>query len=302
MKLGLHLPAAGADTSPDRIADVALAAERAGLGSVWVFERLLRPTYPIPMGGFGDPVPPPEAWSAVYDPLETLSYLAGRTERITLGASVVVALLHNPVLLARRIATLDRLSAGRAIVGVGQGWMPEEYAAAGVPVKRRGAGFTEHLEAMRAVWGPDPVRYDGRFYRVPESEIGPKPVRAGGPSVVVGAATPPAVERAATLGFGLCPVVFDWDVLENTVATFRRTAAEAGHDPDALPLVMQVNGDLTEEPQGERGPLVGSVEQVAEDLERVAGLRPDHVLWAPMGSEAESQLPLLVRVAGQRSA
>src|SRR5439155_10385200 len=121
---------------------------------------------------------------------------AARTERIELGTSVLDALFHSPVVLARRIATLDRLSGGRLLAGVGQGWMSQEFESAGVSMKRRGAGFEEHVRAMRAVWGHDPVSFEGRFYRIPECEIGPKPVREGGPVLLVGGVAPAAIERA----------------------------------------------------------------------------------------------------------
>src|SRR5690242_18625530 len=226
MKLGVHLPTAGRGASPDGIARVAEEAERIGLDSVWSWERLLRPTVPIAMGGPGGPVmEAPEDFGTVYDPLETLSYVAARTTRITLGTSVLDALFQSPVVLARRLATLDRLCHGRLVAGIGQGWMEQEFAAAGVPMSRRGAGFEEHLHAMRAVWGPDPVRFEGRFYRIPEAEIGPKPVRTGGPAVVLGAATPPALERAGRLGLGLTLVIFDWDTVRDAIATFRAAAS-----------------------------------------------------------------------------
>lgn len=134
---------------------VAEGAERIGLAAVWTFERLLRPVEPVPFGGSGPPILLPDAYANVYDPVETLSYVVAKTSRI-------------------RLATLDRCSGGRLIAGLGQGWMPQEFIAAGVPPTRRGAGFQEHIEAMRAVWGPNPVRFEGRFYQVAESEIGPK--------------------------------------------------------------------------------------------------------------------------------
>ena len=123
----------------------------------------------------------PESYANVYDPLETLAYVAAKTERIRLGTSIIDVLFHAPVILARRFATLDNLSGGRLIAGLGQGYSPEEFAAANVPMSRRGAGFEEFIEAMRAAWGPDPVRFSGRFYEIPESQINPKPVQEGGP-------------------------------------------------------------------------------------------------------------------------
>ncbi|MFG2002963.1 LLM class flavin-dependent oxidoreductase [Spirillospora sp. NPDC048911] len=288
MKLGLHLPIAGHDASPEVIAHTAEEAERIGLDSVWTWERLLRPTVPIAMGGPGGPVmDPPEMFGSVYDPLETLAYVAARTTRLTLGTSVIDSLFQNPVMLARRIATLDRLSGGRLITGIGQGWMEQEFAAAGVPMSRRGAGFEEHILAMRAVWGPNPVSFDGRRYQIPECEIGPKPVRPDGPALLIGAAAPASVDRAARLGIGLTLVIFDPEATRETIATFRRTAEAAGHDPATLPIAIQVNGSVTAKPLDERAPLTGSPEQVAADL---ATLDADHVFWNDPMTPTDEQL------------
>jgi probable F420-dependent oxidoreductase len=296
IKLGVHLPVAGPSASPEAIARVAEQAEQVGVDSVWAWERLMRPTVPIAMGGPGGPVmDAPEDFGTVYDPIEALSFVAARTSRITLGTSVIDGLFSSPTILARRLATLDRLSNGRLVVGIGQGWMEQEFAAAGVPMSRRGAGFEEHLRAMRAVWGPNPVRFEGRFYRIPEADIGPKPVRPDGPTVVVGAAAPEAVKRAARLGLGLTLVIFDWDATQATIRTYREAAQEAGFDD--LPVLLQVNATLTTEPQDQRGPLAGSPEQVAEDLDRAAALGVEHVYWNTTG-DATDQLPL---VAGLRS-
>src|SRR5215218_10311300 len=165
----------------------------------------MRPTVPIALGGAGGRVMnAPEAFGIVYDPIETLGYVAARPDsRITLGTSVLDALFQSPIILARRLATLDRFSDGRLVVGVGQGWMEQEFEAAGVSMKRRGAGFEEHILAMRAVWGPDLVSFEGHFYRIPEADIGPKPVRPGGPRLMAGAGSPVATERAGRLGVGL---------------------------------------------------------------------------------------------------
>jgi len=296
VKLGVHLPVAGKDASPQAIAQVAEEAERIGLDSVWVWERLMRPTVPIPMGGPGGPVmEAPEGFGSVYDPIETLAWVAARTSRITLGTSVLDALFHNPVVLARRLATLDRLSEGRLVAGIGQGWMEQEFAAANVSMQRRGAGFEEHLLAMRAVWGPDPVHFEGRFYTVPEAAIGPKPVRAGGPALMVGAASPTAVERAGRLGVGLALVIFDWPTVREAVATFRAAAGAAGVDPGTLPVMLQVNGNVTDEPQDEHGPLLGSPEQVAADLVEAEKLGVEHVYWNSVEDHI-GQLPLLAEL------
>ncbi|MEV4807061.1 TIGR03619 family F420-dependent LLM class oxidoreductase [Nonomuraea sp. NPDC049421] len=286
MDFGIGLPITGPEASPERIADVAQRAERAGLGAVWAYERLLRPAEPY-MLGLNQVVPLPEESAIVYDPLETLAYLAATTSSIRLGTSVIDALYHPPVVLAKRLATLDRLSGGRLWIGLGQGWMAQEFEAAGVPTSRRGAGFAEHVAAMRACWGPDPVSFSGRFSTIPESQIGPKPA---GLTLLAGAAAPAAVERAAALGMGLTAVVFDWDALGQCVETYRK-AGGAG------PLVIQVNGVIGDRPLDERMPLTGSAEQVAEDLARAGELGADHVFWQPIGFDADGLVERIAELA-----
>ena len=189
MEITMALPHTGKLASPETISRVAEEAERMGCATVWVLERLLRPT-----GGSM-----PDHYATVYDPLETLSYVAAKTERVKLGTSIIDALFPVPATLARRFATLDRLSGGRVIAGLGQGYAPEEFAAANVPMSRRGAGFEEFIRAMRAAWGADPVSFSGRFYNIPESEINPKPLQDGGPPIIIAAMKETAVERAPRL-------------------------------------------------------------------------------------------------------
>jgi probable F420-dependent oxidoreductase len=295
MRLGITLPTTG-PASADTIGTVADTAERIGLDTIWTFERLLSPT----AGGLmnGQPVPLPDAYNSVYAPLEVLAFAAARTSRITLGTSIMVALLHNPADLARRFATLDRLSGGRVVAGVGQGWMAQEFEAAGVPLNRRGAGFTEFIEALRAVWGPDPVSHDGRFYRIESSNVGPKPMQAGGIPIIAGAASPGGIRRAAQLGLGLNPVWFGWEALEGTVEAFRAAADEAGHDPATLPVVVRVNQFPAAEPTADGASLTGSPEQIAEAFPRLERIGVTEVLWTFDEGPVEEQLPRLTELVG----
>jgi len=174
--VGIALPQYGTIASPETILRVAEEAEKMRLASLWVSDRMLLPTRPKETFD-GDPWP--EIFATVYDPIEMLTFAAARTRKVKLGTSVVSALFQNPVTLARRFATLDRLSDGRAIAGIGQGDFRDEFEAANIPIKRRGRGFEEFARAMRAVWGPDPVSFTGDFYNIPESRIGPKPIQSG---------------------------------------------------------------------------------------------------------------------------
>ncbi|NIK58885.1 TIGR03619 family F420-dependent LLM class oxidoreductase [Kribbella shirazensis] len=295
MKLGLGLPTSGVGTSVAAIAEAAEEAERIGLDSIWTFERLLSPVDgAIGIGGT-EPTPLPESYRSVYDPLETLAYVAARTSTIALGTSVLDVLLHSPIVLGRRLATLDQLCGGRLLAGLGVGWMVAEFDAAGVPTERRGARLEEHITAMRAVWGPDPVAHDGAFYTIAPSYAGPKPVAPGGVAVLAGAMAPAAVERAGRLGLGLNPIMMTWEMFEGSVAAFRDAAAKAGHDAASLPVVVRVNGEVTASPVDDRQPLTGSVEQVVEDLARVARSGVDHVLWGP-GDDVDQQLELMAEL------
>ena len=129
MKLGLGLPHHGVEATPQRIVEFAQRAEALGFDSLWAFERLLRAVEPAE--GWRTP----ECYANVFAPVETLTYVAAHTSTIRLGTSVLAALFHVPVLLARRLATLDHLSAGRLVVGLGQGWSADEFAAANVPMR-----------------------------------------------------------------------------------------------------------------------------------------------------------------------
>jgi probable F420-dependent oxidoreductase len=295
VKLGVSLPTTGSTASADTIGTVAETAERIGLDTVWTFERLLSPT----AGGLmdGQTVPLPDAYDSVLAPLEVLAFAAARTSRITLGTSIMVALLHNPADLARRFATLDRLSGGRVVAGLGQGWMAQEFEAAGVPLSSRGPRFSEFIEAVRAVWGSDPVSYDGRFYRIEESNVGPKPLRDGIP-ILAGAASPGGIQRAARLGLGLNPVWFGWEALEGTVEAYRAAAEEAGRDPATLPVVVRVNQFPAAEPTADGASPTGSPEQIVEAIPRLERIGVTELLWNFDEGPVEEQFPRLAELVG----
>src|SRR5437588_9672446 len=170
MELGVALPTSAPYASAESIARVAQEAERLGYTSLWTFERLLYPIAGITRPD-GSTQQLPEPYKSVYEPIETLSYVAARTQRVKLGTSIVNAPFQAPVLLARRFATLDRLSNGRVIAGLGQGWMEQEFAASNVSIKERGKRIEEYIAALRTIWGPDTVSFDRNFYHITDSLI-----------------------------------------------------------------------------------------------------------------------------------
>jgi probable F420-dependent oxidoreductase len=242
-RIGVSLPHFGPYAGPDAVVIVARAAERLGFHAVSVSERLLMPVRPDWDNGAGLPE------SYVWDPVETLTWAAAHTERIRLSTGIVNAIFQPPIVLARRLATLDRLSRGRLDAGIGQGGggtaataycIPEEFAAAGVPISRRGAGFVEHVAAMRACWGPDPVMFHGEHYQIPRSTVGPKPWQGTIP-LFFGANTRKSIERAARIADGFVTVALPghWDTTDTQI----RWSRDAGGSGTVVVNSIQVYPD-----------------------------------------------------------
>lgn len=210
MKLGICVPALGPHVDRQTVRDFALRAEAAGFDSLWVQEHFMWRA--VPKTGYaGAPgLPMPKPYQSLLQPLELLSFCAAITERVQLGTSILVTAYHRPLALARRMATLDVLSGGRALCGLGLGWMAEEYEHMDTPFEKRGPRMTDFVRALKAAWLPDPVSYDGPFFRYPECDSSPKPVQRdadGQPCVPIltGGGSPKSLERCAKYGDGWNP-------------------------------------------------------------------------------------------------
>ena len=169
------------------------------------------------------------------DPLEMLAYVAALTSKVRLGTSVVVAPLHSAAVLAKRASTLQLLSGGRLLLGLGIGWQREEYAAVGAPFSHRGERLDETIEAMRRLWADAPASYSGRHIAFSEVYSEPRPP-GGSIPVVIGGSTEVAASRAGRLGDGWLPYVISPEDFATGVETVRAAAAHAGRDPDAIEL------------------------------------------------------------------
>ncbi len=276
MQIGIGLPVSGNHASPDALKRIAQRAEELEYAAVWTFERVLRATAPMPVPGREGVVAPlPDVYRNVYDSLDALAFVAAHTAKIKLGTSVVDALFQSPPQLGKRFATLDQLSGGRVIAGLGQGSQHTEYIATNTPLKRRGAGFEEYLHALRAVWGPDPVRFEGRFYKIPESNINPKPVQNPMP-LLIGANAHAALERAARLANGITPSMRAWEPVEHNVKAFLAAARALGRDVTQLQIVARLNTAPNANPQQ---PFGGSLEQIQEDIARAKAIGFTQVFW-----------------------
>jgi probable F420-dependent oxidoreductase len=167
------------------------------------------------------------------DPLETLAFVAAVTTTLRLGTAVVVAPLHSPAVLAKRAATLDRLSDGRFTLGLGIGWQVEEYAAVGVPYQDRGRRLEECIGAMRALWGPQPASFSGRYVSFDRVHSIPSPA-SGAVPVLLGGHSPAAVKRAGRLADGWFPFTISPDEFEDCMKVLGDAATAAGRSPDAV--------------------------------------------------------------------
>src|SRR5919107_2142047 len=177
MKIGITLPHIGPNASKENILKIALDAEKEGFDSVWVAERLLWPLKPqTPFVASLDGILP-TIYQNVFDPIETLTYIAANTKKIALGTCVIDMLFHNPVILARRFATLDVFSQGRAVCGLGIGWSKDEYQASNIPFVHKGERANEFVQLLKKMWTDDVVQFKGKYYNIPASKIGPKPIQ-----------------------------------------------------------------------------------------------------------------------------
>jgi len=272
LKIGFCLPQMTEAATPEAVRETARRAEELGYDSLWVQERLIRPLEPQ-TGYPGTPdgqLPPQYRW--VLDPFETLTYAAAVTSRVKLGASVIVFAYHSPTDVAKKFATLDVLSGGRAVAGLGLGWSKDEYDASGTPFKNRGARQEEYIAALKALWGPDPVEFKGKYYTVPKSEVGPKPVQKPHPPLVLASFAPAGIMRAGRMCDGWHPIAaVPMAVLAQGVQAAKGAARAAGKDPETLSFPCRVFPMLTETAvQDGRMPFQGSLEQLREDARAAA--------------------------------
>jgi probable F420-dependent oxidoreductase len=283
---------------PEALVRSAQRAEALGYHSVWVADRLLAPIAPrAPYPASADGALP-EYFKRSMDPIEALTFVAAHTQRITLGTSVLNMPFYNPVVLARRLATLDVLSAGRLRVGLGQAWSPDELEAVGADAKSRGERADEFIRVLQALWGPDPVEFQGRHFRVARSIVGLKPVQAPRPPLYLAAYVPAALRRAATLSDGWLPSGLPLQAVGQMAIQFRTLAREAGRDPARLEIIYLSGAHVTDEPLGDakRGLLTGSAAQVRGDLARLADAGVTEVITWGGGETIDAFLAGLERV------
>lgn len=272
MKFGVNLINRGEMATPENMARIAQRAEALGFDSITLSDHIVIPkamprNYPYhPSGEF--------SWQAArnyYEPLATLAFLAGKTERIQLGTSVLIISYRNPVATAKTLATIDMLSGGRLFLGVGTGWWEDEYKALGIGshFAERGARTDEYLRIYKTLWSEDEPAFEGKFHRFGNIEFSPKPSRREGPPIWVGGHTRRALRRTVEFGdvwhpIGMRPPAnLDPAELGKMVEVLRGMAEKAGRDPGRIGIAFRAPMLITD---SESRPLMGSVQQIVDDI------------------------------------
>ena len=256
----------GFKATREGIIETACKAEEVGFDAVFVNDHIIVDETPQVV----------TSWGNTYDPLIVLSYIAAGTKRIRLGTSVLILPYRNPVATAKMMATLDQMSGGRVIAGVGAGWNAAEFAALGVPFHERGARTTEYLRLWQACWAPDPVTFQGRFFSFANMYVMPKPLQQPHPPIWIGGASPAALRRAARFAQVWQPTPMSVDALREGQAYLREACAKIGRaDVPTTRMSFRVNfPDITgstarrSPPAAERPVGQGTPAQVAEDMRR----------------------------------
>lgn len=274
------------------MARFARQAEELGAASLWVGDRLLDPVHPT-VGYAGADTIPPEFRTAL-DPFATLATAAAVTERVQLGSNVINAPWYPPAVLARSLTTIDAMSAGRLLVGLGTGWSPEEYEAVNVPMAERGRRLDEILDALTAWWTTNPVEYRGEHWTVPASYIDLKPATRPHPPVYLGGFAPTAIRRVARradgwLPIAVPPVPFDPQAaVIGPMTTIREAAEREGRDSAALDAILRVNPSS--------GATVEDITKVLARAEEEAGVDHAFVDLLYLAKDVDQALDLAQRI------
>ena len=287
MKIGFFAPHVG-PSSADRIARACDVADELGADILWAVDHIAFPygfkaVYPYATHEFGESPDNPLEW---WDCLSVLAFLAARTTRVQIGTGVLVLPYRHPVATAKAVATVDQLSGGRVLFGVGVGWLEDEFQALQLhPFADRGAVTDEQLDIINAVWTSDRASYSGRFYEFPEISVTPKPAQQPRPPILVGGNSVPALRRTVRYGDGWHGLMLLPEEMAEHSDRLHAMAREAGRT-DEIPISLLVGATITKDasvyPQLDaphrRQAMVGTVEQIVDQLVayRDAGVQNVH--------------------------
>lgn len=272
MEWGIEIPTFGRLADPGAVAAIGRAVEDLGFESLWIADHIVFPPKigsRYPYSADGEFLTPPD--TPFYDPLVMLGYFAALTDRIKLGLSVLILPYRNPVVTAKMLATVDQVSRGRLLLGIGVGWMKEEFDALDVPFDDRGVRTDEYVEIFRRIWRDPTPSFEGRTYSFLPIKAEPKSFRPEGPPVYVGGNAPPALRRSARLSNGwhanrLTPEAY----LEHR-GRLDDLCRQAGRDPAEVPTIFKIAirpvDDPGHQPDASGRGLSGTPDQITAGFE-----------------------------------
>ena len=290
MKYGFTLPGRGQIATPERLGIIAKKGEEFGFDALLTGDHILVPRnisspYPYTEGG---EFPGSDSGESM-EQITLLSYIAGQTNKIRLVTSVLIGPHRNPLVAAKSLATLDVLSGGRLVVGVGVGWMREEFQALGLPpFEERGAVTDEYIRAFKELWTEDDPQFEGKYISFVNISFLPKPLQKPHPPIWVGGESRPALRRTAELADGWYPLgsnpTFPMGTPEQLNAGLERLAQYAerfGRDPKTIETIYRTHQfELTKTPAGPgRLPFVGDADQIAEDIRSYQDMGVTTMVW-----------------------
>ncbi len=237
MKFGLMFVNSGPFSNPELLAHLAVTAENCGFESLWTVEHVVIPKgYQTPYPYSKDGKIPGGEDVAIPDPLLPLGFVAALTKKVRLATGVMILPQRHPLYVAKELATLDLLSGGRTILGIGSGWLKEEFDALGLDFHVRGARTDEAIQALRACWCESPSSFHGKHFNFGPLMSFPKPAQKSGVPVHIGGHSPAAAKRAGRLGDGFFPALSDVPKLTELFGLMREAAAKAGRDASRIEL------------------------------------------------------------------
>jgi probable F420-dependent oxidoreductase len=286
MEFGICLPIRLSLTARDNI-EIAKSAEILGFDSIWASDHIVMPEKHL--GSFSE---------VFYDPFMLLSYIASETSTINLGTSVIILPYRNPVVVAKMVATLDQLSEGRIMFGVGPGWMREEYGALSVPFEKRGARTNEYIEAIKELWVNDDPKYEGDFCSFSNIKFYPKPQQEPHPPIFIAGASDYAIKRAVKYGDGWQPTWVSPEDVEEGKTKLEKIAKETGRDLSNFIYsvrnrlhIVDSNYDMTKEDNSGSGDppflLRGTVDQIVEYVKQYQQLGVSHIIFDPVSDDLD---------------
>ena len=291
----------GMHARPESFRRKAELGERLKFDALWIGDHVVIPhqiSSPYPFGNRRPGRLAVEPSDNVFEPLATLGFLAGAVLTPKLGISVLVLPYRNPVVTTKAVTTLDVLSGGRVILGIGTGWMEEEFRILGAPsFAARGAVTDDYIQLYKELCTAESPNFQGAHYQLSDIGFFPKPVQKPYPPIWVGGNTMAAMKRAARLGDGWNPAGLTPQEVTEKRTLLGRLCQEAGRNPDEVKVSLRAMFRFADDQGTDRTPLHGNTQQMTDDLRRYQEAGVDHVIMVPLGKTDEDLIEAIERIA-----